>query len=984
MSEIREYSYLKSRERRIVYINAFLSALITAWIFRATVAVYASVFAYQNTFDIVMLGALAAHGLGFVCGRFLFRTVPLTRAVFIPLEILFAALAGFLVLAPRLSGCITDLVAIGVAGKPLLSLGLLALLPFLMGLKTNYFLKVSIGRFFDEKRGGPKFIAFLFSGLVAGAGLWVGGIGEIPVLAAVAVILTSGMLISLRYSPDPILAKGFGAAPAPEENAGIYRDDLLFTYLNFSYITVYLYLGMLVAQKFLAPSDEIRFLFLFVSLGSIVFGFLLAPLARRISLHIYNEMTYPFFFVGYYLFMFTRAGTLGHSALLSYVPLGILFGFSAYHSVKCMQERFPQATAHSVLGLSFYLIPLPVIAALYFVPFTDRWFFVFVYIMAIFNLILPGVHLSQEKVPEYRKGLFYVLLMLSLPVFIVAHSYFRVPLSGDLFIRHLGGIDGVANINSGADHEIDEATITINDTPVMHISGHGIRNLRRSVLAASVFAGVDRGVLVLDGYSPFFSNPSVDALRDSRLVSYIPPRLSDYYNIPFTGRNGIIRAESDLVVFLAANRRQYPLVLDMPNLYDQTRYPYRFTQSLMALAARAAGDGVYALVLSADASAAGARSAAFSSVAALFPHYRFFITEDFITVIASRKPLAEAPLLAERISAVPVLGAGSPLFYSAEHFLSHIVAGVTLAGDSQRCPYPVPTAFFSNDPTGVRLKALYRTGEAVPVLAGTPLAAGMTREREIIAELKNAERMEAGREFDQEMALLFSLKRFTAYNEPFRKYLDFHLAAREKLYVGEAAKLELDKRWEDAAKVYRAILVINPRNFDANYRLGLVHLTLQEIDAAFERFTVALSIDPSNALVNYQIGLMAMVRGEYQKALQHYQRSMELKNQDAMAYFYMGFCYEKLNQPYQADQYYKQAHLKDPQNAEIKTALERIARMIAEQQMAWKTPDLKDQRELEQGENFPLPVSKLAETVRLEVEKAEKADQAAGVKTPTQ
>ena len=58
--------------------------------------------------------------------------------------------------------------------------------------------------------------------------------------------------------------------------------------------------------------------------------------------------------------------------------------------------------------------------------------------------------------------------------------------------------------------------------------------------------------------------------------------------------------------------------------------------------------------------------------------------------------------------------------------------------------------------------------------------------------------------------------------------------------------------------------------------------------------------------------------------------------------------------------------------------------MIAEQQMAWKTPDLKDQRELEQGENFPLPVSKLAERVRLEVEKAEKADQAAGVKTPTQ
>ena len=71
-------------------------------------------------------------------------------------------------------------------------------------------------------------------------------------------------------------------------------------------------------------------------------------------------------------------------------------------------------------------------------------------------------------------------------------------------------------------------------------------------------------------------------------------------------------------------------------------------------------------------------------------------------------------------------------------------------------------------------------------------------------------------------------------------------------------------------KRYLAASTINPRDADAHYQLGLIHLQRRQLDEAADRFTRAVAIDPREIDAQYQLGRLAREQGRFEEARTHF------------------------------------------------------------------------------------------------------------------
>lgn len=71
-------------------------------------------------------------------------------------------------------------------------------------------------------------------------------------------------------------------------------------------------------------------------------------------------------------------------------------------------------------------------------------------------------------------------------------------------------------------------------------------------------------------------------------------------------------------------------------------------------------------------------------------------------------------------------------------------------------------------------------------------------------------------------------------------------------------------------KRYLAAATINPRDADAHYQLGLIHLQRRQLDEAGARFARAVEIDPREVDAHYQLGRLARAQGRLEDARRHF------------------------------------------------------------------------------------------------------------------
>ncbi len=103
----------------------------------------------------------------------------------------------------------------------------------------------------------------------------------------------------------------------------------------------------------------------------------------------------------------------------------------------------------------------------------------------------------------------------------------------------------------------------------------------------------------------------------------------------------------------------------------------------------------------------------------------------------------------------------------------------------------------------------------------------------------------------------------------------------EQAHELNAEALEVQGRWDDAAKEYRAILDRKPRLPGIHYRLGRVLLSKPNlgpdgVSEAKKEFQLELEIDPNNAGAEYVLGEMARHDGSLDDAVTHFSRATKL------------------------------------------------------------------------------------------------------------
>ena len=201
-------------------------------------------------------------------------------------------------------------------------------------------------------------------------------------------------------------------------------------------------------------------------------------------------------------------------------------------------------------------------------------------------------------------------------------------------------------------------------------------------------------------------------------------------------------------------------------------------------------------------------------------------------------------------------------------------------------------------------------------------------------------------------------------------YINRLSTVNKDYYYSMALKHEKEKKWEEARTFYRAILIIDKDNFDANYRLGILCITLQDFDASLNYLQYALKLKGNDPKVLYQIGVLHFSRGEPRLALDYLDQAMQKNEKTAALFLYLGLCNEELERFLDAKRYYELALIEDENDINIKSSLERINYKIAEDKEKWKPAEQKSQTEVEVGEEMPLPIEDSARKVRLTEEEA--------------
>jgi len=108
-----------------------------------------------------------------------------------------------------------------------------------------------------------------------------------------------------------------------------------------------------------------------------------------------------------------------------------------------------------------------------------------------------------------------------------------------------------------------------------------------------------------------------------------------------------------------------------------------------------------------------------------------------------------------------------------------------------------------------------------------------------------------------------------------------------------AESFEMQGKWAEAEKEYRAILKQNPQAPGIHFRLGRLLLSQSNpsptvADQAKSEFEQELQIDPANAGAEYVLGELARQHQQWDEAIAHFSRASKLDAQFAEAFLGLG------------------------------------------------------------------------------------------------
>jgi tetratricopeptide (TPR) repeat protein len=123
--------------------------------------------------------------------------------------------------------------------------------------------------------------------------------------------------------------------------------------------------------------------------------------------------------------------------------------------------------------------------------------------------------------------------------------------------------------------------------------------------------------------------------------------------------------------------------------------------------------------------------------------------------------------------------------------------------------------------------------------------------------------------------------------------------------IQQAVTSYKEGRHEDAVKLYRSALKIQPDNVIIYYNLGVTLREFGKIDEAEASYKRAIELKPDFLLAHYNLGNTLKVQGKFEEAQESFKKAIELKPDYIEAYNNLGTTFERLNKLNEAEASYK-------------------------------------------------------------------------------
>lgn len=105
----------------------------------------------------------------------------------------------------------------------------------------------------------------------------------------------------------------------------------------------------------------------------------------------------------------------------------------------------------------------------------------------------------------------------------------------------------------------------------------------------------------------------------------------------------------------------------------------------------------------------------------------------------------------------------------------------------------------------------------------------------------------------------------------------------------QALQAHADGDLDQAADLYRQVLVLDPENRFAYYNLGLIHQTEGRLGAAAEQYEQALGVDPAFGPALFNLATVRTEQGDTGEAIDLYRQVLEGNPEHAGAHLNLGF-----------------------------------------------------------------------------------------------
>jgi len=132
----------------------------------------------------------------------------------------------------------------------------------------------------------------------------------------------------------------------------------------------------------------------------------------------------------------------------------------------------------------------------------------------------------------------------------------------------------------------------------------------------------------------------------------------------------------------------------------------------------------------------------------------------------------------------------------------------------------------------------------------------------------------------------------------------------------QAVELHQQGQLEPAQALYRQVLELNPRQFDALHLLGVIARQQGDADGAIELISRALAVDNAQATAHCNLGVALLDAGRIEEALASHERALALNPSYALAWSNRGNALRRLGRAEEAVQSYQRALQIKPDYAE--------------------------------------------------------------------